>query len=232
MTSADAHPPVNNNSHSHSTHHHHSHSPSTPTTSNAASPPNKRDLKSWWKGFKLPSKHQEASHGEVPSSSSPSAAFQNNIQNFCREVDSDCSPVVGGAILQQLLFVEDDFATPKAAVSSSDSLSKRTSQTLHELRSTFGMVFSRSPRARCSPFNTARYLSSILTFADTNAPGIFGVPLRQSIVYANVAISLVDDDGKSYIYGYVPIVVAKCGVYLKEKGLCYGNAHSRHGANN
>ena len=50
--------------------------------------------------------------------------------------------------------------------------------------------------------------------------GIFGVPLRQSISYANVAISLVDSEGKSYIYGYVPIVVAKCGVYLKEKGLC------------
>ncbi|KAE9366094.1 RhoGAP-domain-containing protein [Stipitochalara longipes BDJ] len=49
------------------------------------------------------------------------------------------------------------------------------------------------------------------------APGIFGVPLRQSITYANVAISLVDGEGKSYIYGYVPIVVAKCGVYLKEK---------------
>ncbi|RYP50504.1 hypothetical protein DL768_004009 [Monosporascus sp. mg162] len=46
--------------------------------------------------------------------------------------------------------------------------------------------------------------------------GIFGVPLRESITYANVAISLVDEDGKSYIYGYVPIVVAKCGVFLKE----------------
>jgi hypothetical protein len=51
------------------------------------------------------------------------------------------------------------------------------------------------------------------------APGIFGIPLRQSITYANVAISLVDSEGKSYIYGYVPIVVAKCGVYLKEKGV-------------
>ncbi|EON98075.1 putative rho-gtpase-activating protein [Phaeoacremonium minimum UCRPA7] len=53
--------------------------------------------------------------------------------------------------------------------------------------------------------------------AETKPPGIFGVPLRQSITYANVAISLVDDNGKSYIYGYVPIVVAKCGVFLKEK---------------
>jgi hypothetical protein len=47
--------------------------------------------------------------------------------------------------------------------------------------------------------------------------GIFGVPLRQSITYANVAISLIDEHGQSYIYGYVPIVVAKCGVFLKEK---------------
>ncbi|PNY24565.1 Rho-GTPase-activating protein 5 [Tolypocladium capitatum] len=79
-----------------------------------ASPPNKRDLKSWWKGFKLPSKHHE-------------------------------------------------------------------------------------PAVEAKP------------------PGIFGIPLRQSITYANVAISLIDENGQSYIYGYVPIVVAKCGVFLKEK---------------
>ncbi|TGJ85307.1 hypothetical protein E0Z10_g3457 [Xylaria hypoxylon] len=52
---------------------------------------------------------------------------------------------------------------------------------------------------------------------ETRTQGIFGVPLRQSITYANVAISLIDENGQSYIYGYVPIVVAKCGVYLKEK---------------
>ncbi|KAI0010309.1 RhoGAP-domain-containing protein [Xylariaceae sp. FL0662B] len=52
---------------------------------------------------------------------------------------------------------------------------------------------------------------------ESRPQGIFGVPLRQSITYANVAISLVDENGKSYIYGYVPIVVAKCGVFLKEK---------------
>lgn len=57
-----------------------------------------------------------------------------------------------------------------------------------------------------------------LTVAEHRPQGIFGVPLRQSITYANVAISLVDEDGKSYIYGYVPIVVAKCGVFLKERG--------------
>ncbi|KAG5999199.1 hypothetical protein E4U43_002222 [Claviceps pusilla] len=80
----------------------------SPAGATPASPPNKRDLKSWWKGFKLPSKQHD------------------------------------------------------------------------------------------QPSGTSR------------APGIFGVPLRQSITYANVAISLIDENGQSYIYGYVPIVVAKC----------------------
>ncbi|MCJ1398563.1 hypothetical protein MMC11_001763 [Xylographa trunciseda] len=48
-------------------------------------------------------------------------------------------------------------------------------------------------------------------------PGIFGVDLHVSIKYANVAISLMNESGESFIYGYVPIVVAKCGVFLKEK---------------
>ncbi len=61
------------------------------------------------------------------------------------------------------------------------------------------------------------YLDS-LTLTFTATQGIFGVPLHYSIRYANVAISLYDSQGQSYIYGYVPVVVAKCGVYLKEKG--------------
>ena len=47
--------------------------------------------------------------------------------------------------------------------------------------------------------------------------GIFGVPLQESIPYAHVAIS-VTKDGKSELYGYIPIVVAKCGMFLKSKG--------------
>ena len=65
------------------------------------------------------------------------------------------------------------------------------------------------------------YQRSRLTESVTETPipqGIFGVPLQVSIRYANVAISLFDADGQSFIYGYVPIVVAKCGVFLKEKG--------------
>ena len=57
-----------------------------------------------------------------------------------------------------------------------------------------------------------------LFIAEETASAIFGIPLAESIKYANVAISLTDAEGKSFIYGYVPIVVAKCGVFLKEKG--------------
>jgi hypothetical protein len=65
---------------------------------------------------------------------------------------------------------------------------------------------------RSSAVNSDRYLPARI------GPGIFGVPLAESIRYANVAISLTNEHGKSFIYGYVPIVVAKCGVFLKEKG--------------
>lgn len=48
---------------------------------------------------------------------------------------------------------------------------------------------------------------------------VFGVPLQISIRYANVAISLFNEQGQSYIYGYIPVIVAKCGVFLKAKGM-------------
>jgi hypothetical protein len=52
-------------------------------------------------------------------------------------------------------------------------------------------------------------------------PGVFGVPLLTSIRYANVAISILNDDGNPYICGYIQIMVAKTSVYLKEKGAYY-----------
>ncbi|KAI1432342.1 hypothetical protein GGR50DRAFT_614787 [Xylaria sp. CBS 124048] len=74
------------------------------------------------------------------------------------------------------------------------------------------------PRYTAAHFGVHKVVqNSASPLAQSRAQGIFGVPLRQSITYANVAISLIDENGQSYIYGYVPIVVAKCGVYLKEK---------------
>lgn len=49
-----------------------------------------------------------------------------------------------------------------------------------------------------------------------NENRVFGVPLRQSLKYASVAISVAGEDGQQYVWGYVPVVVAKVGLYLKE----------------
>jgi hypothetical protein len=62
-------------------------------------------------------------------------------------------------------------------------------------------------------------IPSLISSLSDKPQGIFGVPLNVSIKYANVAISLTNDNGESFVYGYVPIVIAKCGVFLKEKGM-------------
>lgn len=45
---------------------------------------------------------------------------------------------------------------------------------------------------------------------------IFGVPLETSVKYASVSISLSDTSGDEFVYGRIPVVVGKCGVYLKK----------------
>jgi hypothetical protein len=51
----------------------------------------------------------------------------------------------------------------------------------------------------------------------TNNP-VFGVAPVESIPYANVAISLLNQEGESFIYGYIPTIVAECGAFLKKRG--------------
>jgi hypothetical protein len=62
-------------------------------------------------------------------------------------------------------------------------------------------------------------LKNVFTVEPEPTPSIFNVPLQVSMNYAKCAISLTDENGKSYVYGYVPIVVAKCGVFLKARGM-------------
>lgn len=76
------------------------------------------------------------------------------------------------------------------------------------------VVYSIHIISNAQEFDTLTYVGN-----EVETPtGIFGVSLQSSIKYANVAISFMDDRGESSVYGYVPIVVAKCGVFLKEKG--------------
>lgn len=236
--------------------------PPAPTTSQA-SPPSKRDLKSWWKNFKL-SKHEEQ-HGEDPSTTTAAsdtistatatattttAAAAATTSILPRRVSSKRNTAFAGkwgtdrqhVSIDQILKIfdqrENAFAlapTLPLAESSGNSSSSNNKNNNIDNRGWLPRVSRRrnARRGFLTMYIEEKGLCvqnfdciirfavlSRLTSADPKPQGIFGVPLRQSIVYANVAISLVDDHGKSYIYGYVPIVVAKCGVFLKEKGGC------------
>lgn len=66
---------------------------------------------------------------------------------------------------------------------------------------------------------------------------VFGKPLKESLRYASVQISTANSNGDLYVWGYVPVVVAKwyavfllmlnvriftcvlSGLYLKENGM-------------
>ena len=60
--------------------------------------------------------------------------------------------------------------------------------------------------------------ATALTTTTANQDRVFGEPLRKSLKYASVAISMAGEDGQQYVWGYVPIIVAKVGLFLKEKG--------------
>ncbi|CEP19144.1 hypothetical protein [Parasitella parasitica] len=52
--------------------------------------------------------------------------------------------------------------------------------------------------------------------------GVFGIPLEMSIKYAKTTVGYVDDDDiKHTKAGAIPIVVAKCGSYLKKNGFVW-----------
>ncbi|KIM39928.1 hypothetical protein M413DRAFT_29083 [Hebeloma cylindrosporum] len=51
---------------------------------------------------------------------------------------------------------------------------------------------------------------------DTADHPVFGKPLKDSLRYASVQISTANANGDLYVWGYIPVVVAKCGLYLKE----------------
>jgi len=82
---------------------------------------------------------------------------------------------------------------------------------------------------------------------DTTGPPVFGKPLEDCLKYASVQISTVDAKGERYVWGYIPIVVAKwyvlhnllthgllmtasfsnSGLYLKDNGR-YLRFYTRH----
>ncbi|EIW83845.1 Rho GTPase activation protein, partial [Coniophora puteana RWD-64-598 SS2] len=62
----------------------------------------------------------------------------------------------------------------------------------------------------------AKYRDPHKPLSDDEDHPVFGKPLRESLRYASVQISTANANGSLYVWGYIPVVVAKCGLYLKE----------------
>jgi hypothetical protein len=183
---------------------------STPAASQAASPPSKQNLKTWWKTFSKggPGKNQDTQ------GISPQLPYKPQFKEGSMSRDIFVAEDVPRWLLEE---------PPNASQSGRRRMAAFRSRNYRPAKRlySFGRRVVTSivvlKQMRIEPRSSVvRKNAKQKSAAEPN--GIFGVPLRQSITYANVAISLVDADGKSYIYGYVPIVVAKCGVFLKEKG--------------
>lgn len=50
---------------------------------------------------------------------------------------------------------------------------------------------------------------------------IFGQPLHYVLKCSSVPIRLADANGEPYIWGYIPAIVAKTGLYLKQHGMLH-----------
>ena len=51
--------------------------------------------------------------------------------------------------------------------------------------------------------------SPLHTAHDTADHPVFGKPLKESLRYASVQISTADANGELYVWGFIPVVVAK-----------------------
>lgn len=73
-------------------------------------------------------------------------------------------------------------------------------------------------RSSASAFDVNQAAKRFEPTQEFNESTIFGVPLSLSLDTASVKIRLTDKDGESFIYGHIPVVIAKCAVYLKQTG--------------
>ncbi|KAJ4477394.1 Rho GTPase activation protein [Lentinula aciculospora] len=71
-------------------------------------------------------------------------------------------------------------------------------------------------RAWWNSFTSAQKAKRDGEAKDETENTVFGRPLKESLEYASVQISTANANGELYVWGYIPVVVAKCGLYLKE----------------
>ncbi|KAI9453334.1 Rho GTPase activation protein [Russula earlei] len=82
------------------------------------------------------------------------------------------------------------------------------------------IITTQKPRTPASPHAHTRSLpqpqSQPQEYVRPPPGAVFGRPLKESVRYASVQISTADPSGRLYVWGYIPVVVAKCGLFLKE----------------
>ncbi len=123
-------------------------------------------------------------------------------------------PIYAHEISNSARYIFGDFQPGAPAVEGQEAAIKPARHILKANKwNVFASAVRHQRRAQAAKPDVARIME----------PNILGVPLQESIRYANVAISLMNEKGQSYIYGYVPIFVAKIGVFLKEKGQSLSN---------
>lgn len=52
---------------------------------------------------------------------------------------------------------------------------------------------------------------------------MFGIPLTESLGYARSRISYIDEVTGNTCNGFIPVIIAKCGAFLKDEGFFFLN---------
>ena len=116
-------------------------------------------------------------------------------------------PIYAYEISNSARYVFGDFQPEKVTTEPREAASNAVQQPSKvERRSGFALFFRSGTKA--ARLKTPRQ----------QEPRVLGVSLHDLIKYSNIPISLTNEKGESYIYGYIPVFVCKTGVYLKENG--------------
>lgn len=172
-------------------------SPTPVTTS--SSPSTKPSVTGWFKQFKKsqPEDEDEITNNGIPESLRDKEKEKDN-ENFFS--DSQTQPNLSLSVPSQQHQQSSPSKQPVIVAPKSPEPSATSSST---------------PKQSSSK-STATNVATMIPPEFRESP-IFGVPLRISVQYAHVSISLSDPDtDEHFVYGHIPVVVAKCGVYLKK----------------
>ncbi|ODV96164.1 hypothetical protein PACTADRAFT_41325, partial [Pachysolen tannophilus NRRL Y-2460] len=167
----------------------------------STSPTAKSSLISWWKQFKTKQSEQE----EQRQAGKSSSGFQVNSVNPVLPSDIDVQQ-------QQALYSGNVGSNSRPML----RYKSRSSNYVRPISSSVPDNLTQIPDLRK---HRDSYILSQQQ-KNNNDSQVFGVSLERSLNIAEARISVnTDSPGELIQYGRIPVVVAKCGVFLKNKGL-------------